>query len=176
MENDNIKTDLLRNEISPHEDSPPPYSTNVESSYLAPSVGPPLHQPASPSSAPSLSQQPHQQFHHQQTHVHQSVPPYPHGVQVVQQVGVSSCPADQVFAQEECFAECVRFWWCRPIGWLAKGELSRARTLYLAGDYQEAQAAARCANVWSTVGLISGLVVVAAVIVAVYFIVAYGIS
>ncbi|XP_038053311.1 uncharacterized protein LOC119725803 [Patiria miniata] len=186
MDNDNMRKDLLSNEVHyPNEDDPPPpYNPSVVGPGLAPPVDPHLYRPPSPGLASSTGYQqyPQQQYQQQQypqqqyPHTQQPVSTsYPQAPQVVHHVTGSACPSE-VFAREECFAECVRFWWCRPIGWLAKGELARARTLYLAGDYVEAQAAARCANVWSTVGLVTGLVVVAVVAVAIYLIVAFGIN
>ncbi|XP_038053011.1 uncharacterized protein LOC119725608 [Patiria miniata] len=80
------------------------------------------------------------------------------------------CPSE-VFEREACLAHCVRFWWCRPIGWMAVAELNRARALYAAGDYDGAEQAAKKANMWSYVGLISGIVLVIGVAVATYFII-----
>ena len=47
----------------------------------------------------------------------------------------------------------------------------QARSLYMAGDYDGAQAAARCANAWSVAGLISGIILCAGIGVGTYFLV-----
>ncbi|XP_022111496.1 uncharacterized protein LOC110990712 [Acanthaster planci] len=141
---DDINKDLVINEIPcPTTDPPPPYNPNVRDQ--------------------GNPQQQYSQPYYEQQH-----PP------IMQQPIYCSPPAqgaNEMFAREECFAHCIRVWWCRPIGWLAVAQLEKAKTLYLAGDYNGAQEAAKRANMWSAIGLITGVLLVAGVAVATYFIV-----
>ncbi|XP_033646656.1 uncharacterized protein LOC117305879 [Asterias rubens] len=149
---DDMKTDLVENAVGVNIDEPPPPPYN----FASPPAG--EHGQQLP---PAFTEQPN---------VGGMYPDQ--SPSILQNPTLQAQPTTAaVFAHEECFAECVRFCWCRPLGWLAKEELTRARSLYMAGDYDGAQAAARCANAWSVAGLISGIILCAGIGVGTYFLV-----